>query len=152
VDDLAQRRRFERALHDGAQQDLIALAVRLQLAQELLASDRDAAAELIEELRRDVHLTLDSLRELSAEIYPPLLDAFGLQEALRGISRIRVHDVGRHPLDLEAAVYFCCVESEAEIDLHEDDRGLRVGFRGDLPPRLRRLAEAAGATFYESAR
>lgn len=150
--DLAERRRFERALHDGVQQDLIALAVRLQLAQELLATDTEAAARLLTELQGDVHTALDSLRALTAEIYPPLLDTRGLRDALGGISRVRVHDVGRHPPDLEAAVYFCCRESTAEIDVYEDGRGLRVEFKGTISGRFRDLAESAGATFYESAR
>ena len=150
--DLAERRRFERALHDGVQQDLIAVAVRLQLAQELLATDADAVARLLEELRADVHTALDSLQALSAEIYPPLLDARGLRDALRGIARVRVHEVGRHPPDLEAAVYFCCRESTAEIDVYEDGGGVRIEFSGTISRRFRELAESAGARFYESAR
>lgn len=150
--DLTERRRFERALHDGVQQDLIALAVRLQLAQELLATDAGSVAQLLEELQGDVHTALDSLRALSAEIYPPLLDARGLRDALSGIARVRVHEVGRYPSDLEAAVYFCCRESTADIDVREDSQGLRIEFSGAISPHFRGLAEAAGATFYESAR
>jgi signal transduction histidine kinase len=152
VSDLAERRRFERALHDGVQQDLIALAVRLQLAQELLATDAGEAALVLEELRNDVHTALDSLRALSAEIYPPLLDARGLRDALNGIPRVRLHDVGRHAPDIEAAVYFCCLESPAEIDVYEADGRLRIEVRGTITSRFRELAEAAGVTFHESAR
>lgn len=152
MSDLTERRRFERALHDGVQQDLIALAVRVQLAQELLATDAGAVADLLEELRGDVHTALDSLRALSAEIYPPLLDARGLRDALAGFSGVRVHEVGRHPSDLEAAVYFCCRESAADIDVYEDDGRLRIEFSGPISQDFRQLAEAAGATFYESAR
>ena len=99
-----------------------------------------------------MHTALDSLRALSAEIYPPLLDARGLRDALAGFSGVRVHEVGRHPSDLEAAVYFCCRESAADIDVYEDDGRLRIEFSGPISQDFRQLAEAAGATFYESAR
>jgi signal transduction histidine kinase len=152
VNEVIERRRFERALHDGVQQDLIALAVRLQLAQDLLADDPAAAAALLEELRGDVHATLGALQALSAEIYPALLDAHGLRAALSGVPRVRVHDVGRYVQVLEAAVYFCCLESEAEIDVYDEDGVVRIEFQGTISPRFRELAEAAGAVFYDSAR
>ena len=152
MSEVIERRRFERALHDGVQQDLIALAVRLQLAQGLLADDPAAAAAMLEELRGDVHTTLAAVQALSTEIYPALLDAHGLQTALSGAPRVRVHDVGRYAQDLEAAVYFCCQESEAEIDVYDEQGAVRIEFQGTISPRFRELAEAAGAVFYDSAR
>ena len=153
VNELADRRRFERALHDGVQQDLIALSVRLQLAQQLLATDAAATASLLEELRQEVHTAIDAARALATSIYPPTLDARGLEVALRGISRVRVHGVGRHSPDLEAAAYFCCLETDAEVDLYEEEDGrLRIEVHGALSSRFRDLAAAAGASVYETAR
>jgi signal transduction histidine kinase len=152
VSELADRRRFERALHDGVQQDLIAIAVRLQLARQLLATDAAAAAGELEELEREVHSAIESVRALAADIYPPTLDARGLGEALRALPHVRVHAVGRHSAELEAAVFFCCVDGDAEIDVYDADGGVRLEVRGSVSPRFRALAEAAGASFSEAAR
>jgi signal transduction histidine kinase len=147
VSELADRRRFERALHDGVQQDLIALAVRLQLA----AGSGEAGAAL-EELRRDVHRTIEATRALAAEIYPPTLDARGLTETLRGVAHVRIRDVGRHPPELEAAVYFYCVTAGADVELYEEEGRLCVAAPGAIDSRFREPAEAAGAVFHDSAR
>lgn len=152
MSELADRRRFERALHDGVQQDLIAIAVRLQLARQLLTTDSVAAAAELEELEREIHAAIESVRALAADIYPATLDARGLADALRGLPRVRVHGVGRHSPELEAAVFFCCVDADGEIDLYDADGGLRVEVRGTVSPRYRALAEAAGASFYDAAR
>ncbi|WP_146605045.1 sensor histidine kinase [Jiangella anatolica] len=111
----ASRRQIERNLHDGAQQRLVALAVKLGLARRLATGD---SATLLEELRTDVQETLVELRELAHGIYPPLLREHGLGEALRNAAGrasipVRVEaDTGlRYPPDAEAAVYFCCLEA-----------------------------------------
>ncbi|MGN6799951.1 MAG: histidine kinase [Gaiellaceae bacterium] len=152
MNEVIERRRFERALHDGPQQDLIALAVQLQLAQSLVETDPVAANALLEELRRNVHAALGALQRIAAEIYPAVLDARGLAAALSGISRVRVRVIDRHPQALEASVYFCCVESDAEMDVSDDEGVVRISFRGPVSPRFRALAEAEGAVFYDSAR
>ncbi len=77
------RRRIERDLHDGAQQHLVALAVKLGLARQMLDADPAVVATLLEELRADAQTTLTELRELAHGIYPPLLMDRGLPEALR---------------------------------------------------------------------
>ena len=106
----AERRRIERALHDGVQQDLIALAVNLELAREL-----GHAGSYLEAASRDVHDALDGVRALAEGIYPPLLIDRGLAEALRGAARTarvptRVEAPGdRYSPEVEAAVYFSCV-------------------------------------------
>src|ERR671934_2680017 len=79
----AERRRTERELHDGVQQHLVALAVNLQVARQLADSDPDALKELLDELTRDVHEALESVRALARQIYPPLLLDLGLANALR---------------------------------------------------------------------
>ncbi len=111
----SDRRAFERALHDGVQQDLIAIAVRLQLARQLSGADLPAAIEVLDEVRRDIGETLDNVRALANEIYPSLLETRGLPDAIRGaasrtrlVPTVEATDVGRYPPEVEAAAYFCC--------------------------------------------
>jgi signal transduction histidine kinase len=113
-----ERRRIERGLHDGVQQHLVALAVNLQLARELAVSDPPAAKTLLEEVGQDVRDALESVRELAYSIYPPLLLDRGVAEALRGAAagaaiatRIDAETTDRYPPEIEAAVYFCCLEA-----------------------------------------
>lgn len=112
------RRGIERDLHDGAQQHLVALAVKVGLTKSLIDDDPETAVGLLEELRADVQTTLTELRELAHGIYPPLLMERGLAEALQTVANravlpteIKAPTVGRFEPDLEAAVYFCCVEA-----------------------------------------
>jgi signal transduction histidine kinase len=125
ADQYEQRRAFERALHDGLQQQLVALAVNLQLARDLCESDPSAVRPFLEELARDVHAALDDARALGQEIYPPVLADHGVAEALRAAG-VRVEDpgVGRHPADIEAAIYFACVGAGA-VRLWEEQGSLR---------------------------
>jgi signal transduction histidine kinase len=118
------RRRIERDLHDGAQQHLVALAVKLGLARQMLEADPAVVATLLEELRADAQTTLTELRELAHGIYPPLLMDRGLPEALRAAANRAVlpaevvADVGRYDSDVEAAVYFCCLEAMQNAGKH----------------------------------
>ena len=112
------RRQIERNLHDGAQQHLVALAVKVGLVKTLLGSDPDTATDMIAELRGDVQAALDELRELAHGIYPPLLRDRGLGEALLNAANrsplrttVVAEGVQRHDTDIEAAVYFCCLEA-----------------------------------------
>ena len=111
----ADRRRIERALHDGVQQDLVALAVNLQLARELCARDPAAVDRFLEEMGRDVHAALDGVRELAQIIYPRVLIDHGIAEALRAAAwaaevpaRIDAAGLGRYAPEVESTVYFCC--------------------------------------------
>jgi signal transduction histidine kinase len=111
----AERRRMERSLHDGVQQHLVALAVNLQLAQQFADSDTEALKALLDELSRDVHEALDSVRALAREVYPPLLLDRGLADALRSTAAeldapVDLATSGRFPLEVETGVYFCCLE------------------------------------------
>jgi signal transduction histidine kinase len=76
------RRRIERELHGGVQQHLVALAMRLQLAESAIDSDPAAAKALLEEVGRDVQEALDEASRLAQRIYMPLLE-LGLAAALR---------------------------------------------------------------------
>jgi signal transduction histidine kinase len=121
----AERRRVERELHDGAQQHLVALAVNVQLARQLVESDPPAAQALLEEIGRDVRDALESVRRLAGEIYPPLLPDRGLAEALRAAAaaagipaRVETASLGRYAAELEATVYFFCREALANAARH----------------------------------
>jgi signal transduction histidine kinase len=112
------RRRIERDLHDGAQQHLVAMAVKVGLARSLLAKDPTAVEPLLEELRDDVQAAVGELRELAHGIFPPLLRDRGVAEALRAAAGrsplpadVDAGDVGRFDAEAEAVVYFCCVEA-----------------------------------------
>jgi signal transduction histidine kinase len=112
------RRRLERNIHDGAQQDLVALAIKLQLA-DVTADDNPAEAkQLLGELKADVTGALENLRNLARGIYPPLLADLGLVAALTAQAgksplpvAVEADRIGRFGQDIEAAVYFCCLEA-----------------------------------------
>jgi signal transduction histidine kinase len=114
----AERRRIERNLHDGAHHYLVAMSVKLGLAQQLSERDPARAKALIEELKTDLQVAIDELRALAHGIYPPLLASQGLGEALAAAARrsrlptrVDAASLGRYPAELEAAVYFCCLEA-----------------------------------------
>ena len=115
----AERRRVERDLHDGAQQHLVALAINLRLARDIVPEDPEGAVEMLGQLAGDVQLTIKELRELAHGIYPPLLADNGLPDALRAAAsrspltvRVAVsEEVGRFPAEVEAAIYFSCLEA-----------------------------------------
>ena len=114
----AERRRIERELHDGVQQHLVALAVNLQLARQFADTDPGAAKAILEESARDVREALESVRDLGLRIYPPLLSALGLGEALRAAAaeaglptRVEAPTLERYAAEVEAAVYFCCLDA-----------------------------------------
>jgi signal transduction histidine kinase len=125
------RRQIERNLHDGAQQHLVALAVKLGLARQLIDSDPATLATLLEELRGDAQTTLTELRELAHGIYPPLLMDRGLREALTAAANRSVLDteveaeVGRYLPEIEAAIYFCCLEALQNAGKHAGE-GSRI--------------------------
>jgi signal transduction histidine kinase len=109
---------LERNIHDGAQQQLVALAVKLRLAESMLARDPERARLALSELQADAVEALENLRDLARGIYPPLLADQGLTAALRAQARKAAVPVtveagldGRYPQEVEAAVYFCCLEA-----------------------------------------
>jgi signal transduction histidine kinase len=119
------RRQIERNLHDGAQQHLVALAVKVGLVKTLMTADPETAAAMLDELRSDVQATLTELRELAHGIYPPLLRDRGLNEALKTAANraslpttVDAADVARYDGDVEAAVYFCCLEAMQNAGKH----------------------------------
>jgi signal transduction histidine kinase len=133
----AERRRIERDLHDGAQQHLIGLAVRLRLAQDLAESEPERARGLLEALGDDVQEAVEELRDLAHGIYPPLLQDRGLADALAAAAtrvpvrtRVEADGVGRQRPDVEATVYFCCLEALQNAAKHAgDDASVTVRVR-----------------------
>jgi len=125
----AERRRVERDLHDGAQQHLVALAINLRLARDIVAEDPEGAGEMLGQLADDVQLTIKELRELAHGIYPPLLADNGLGDALaaaasRNPLKVVVtvaDDIGRYPAEVEAAIYFSCLEALQNAAKHAGD-------------------------------
>jgi signal transduction histidine kinase len=115
----SSRRAIERNLHDGAQQHLVALAVKLGLARSIAEDgDTETVLGLLEDLRADVQTTIGELRELAHGIYPPLLRDRGLGEALRTAATrsplpctVDVELPGRYAEEIETAAYFCCLEA-----------------------------------------
>ena len=103
----AERRRIEGDLHDGVQQDLVAVSVALQLARQLVESDPSATDALLEETGIHVQEALDRVRTLAQMIYPSSLPSRGLADALKWTAKGRVEtsSVTRYALEVEEAVY-----------------------------------------------
>jgi signal transduction histidine kinase len=111
-------KRLERDIHDGAQQQLVALAVKIRLADSILDRDTAAAHGMLAQLQGEANDALENLRDLARGIYPPLLADKGLPVALDGQARkspvpvtLDADGVGRYPPEIEAAVYFCSLEA-----------------------------------------
>jgi signal transduction histidine kinase len=134
---LDERRRLERDIHDGAQQQLVAMAMMLKEAEELLAKDDGAKAvlERVRQSRADAIACIDELRELSRGIYPPVLAARGLPAALRGRARTSARiqvtssadvDSRRFGAEVESATYFACLEAIQNATKHAPDAEIRI--------------------------
>jgi signal transduction histidine kinase len=124
----AERRKLERNLHDGAQQHLVALAVKLRLAQDAVEDDPDDATAMMDEIKGDLQGAIQELRALAHGIFPPLLASGGLAEALRAaVTRsplpveLTAEGIERYPQEIEAAVYFCCLEAMQNAAKHAGD-------------------------------
>jgi signal transduction histidine kinase len=111
-------RKLERDIHDGAQQQLVALSVQLKLAEQLVGKDPEKERELLRRLQTQSTNALEDLRDLAHGIYPPLLADQGLAAALEAQVRkaslpvtVGTDGIGRYPRDVEAAVYFCVLEA-----------------------------------------
>jgi signal transduction histidine kinase len=113
-----ERRRLERNIHDGAQQQLVALAVKARLASQFVERDPAKAAELLGQIESETQSALEDLRDLARGIYPPLLADRGLVAAIEAQSRrshlgveVEAAGLGRFPAEVEATVYFCALEA-----------------------------------------
>jgi signal transduction histidine kinase len=144
-----ERRRLERNIHDGAQQQLVALTVKLRLADGLLERSPEQAHGLLDQLQTETNQALEDLRDLARGIYPPLLADKGLAAALQAQARkaavpveVRADGIARYPQEAEAATYFSCLEAlqnvakyaratHATITLSDGDGRLRFEVADD---------------------
>ena len=140
-----ERRKLERNLHDGAEQQLVALAVKLRLAESLAERDPSATKTILTDLRTETGEALESLRDLARGIYPPQLADKGLAAALESEARkgsvpteVRSEGIGRYPPDVESAVYFCALEALNNVAKHAGATRAAV-----------RLAQADGELTFE---
>jgi signal transduction histidine kinase len=114
----ARAKALERNIHDGAQQQLVALMVKLRLAEQLADRDANRTKEFLRDLQSETNEALENLRELARGIYPPLLADRGLAAAIASQARraavpidVDGDGIGRYPPEAESAVYFCCLEA-----------------------------------------
>jgi signal transduction histidine kinase len=133
-----ERRRLERDIHDGAQQQLVALAVRLRLAETMTERDPAKARELLGGIRGAAQEALDDLRDLARGIYPPLLADKGLPAAIEAQARksvvpvvVDTDGVGRYPQEAEAAAYFCILEALQNAAKYAGASRVLVGLRAE---------------------
>jgi len=144
-----ERRKLERNLHDGAQQQIVALTVKLGLLVRLVERDPDQARATAAQLQQDATEALEELRDLARGIYPPLLADQGLVAALQSQARksvvpvtVQGDGIGRYAREAEAAVYFSCLEalqnvakyasaSQVTVSLADGDGTLRFDVTDD---------------------
>ncbi len=169
-----ERRKLERNIHDGAQQQLVALAVKTPSLGNSFVRDREVKAhEMLAQLQSDAEEALENLRDLARGIYPPLLADKGLAAALEAQTRksptpvaVVSDGIGRYPQEVEAAVYFCCLEAlqnvakyadastvsvrlserdgEVRFEVHDDGRGFDTA-RTDYGTGLQGMADRLDA-------
>ncbi len=113
-----ERRRLERNIHDGAQQQLVALSVKMRLARGLATRDGEKTAAMLEQMQEETQTALEDLRDLARGIYPPLLADKGLPAALDAQARkfplpveVTPDGVARYGPEVEAAIYFSILEA-----------------------------------------
>ena len=140
-----ERRKIERNIHDGAQQQLVALSVKLRLLERMASKDPDRTAQMASELQADATEALEDLRDLARGIYPPLLADKGLAVALEAQARkavvstqVDAGGVGRYPPEVEATVYFSVLEALQNVAKY-----------AEATEAIIRLAETDGALTFE---
>jgi signal transduction histidine kinase len=121
----SERRRLERDLHDGVQQHLVGLRIKLDMAAETIREDLERGERALASVGRQMDDVLQELRLLARGIYPSLLHECGLREALSAAARsspmavsVRAVGIERYPEEIEVAVYFCCLEAIQNVVKH----------------------------------
>jgi len=121
----SERRRLERDLHDGVQQHLVGLRIKLDMAAETIREDLERGERALASVGRQMDDVLQELRLLARGIYPSLLHECGLREALSSAARssplavsVRAPGIGRYREEVEVAVYFCCLEAIQNVVKH----------------------------------
>ncbi len=134
-----ERRRLERNLHDGAQQQVVAIKVKLGLARTLAQREEvGEVADAVGELSADTQRAVDGMRAAARGIYPPLLEAEGVRAALVAAGResavpidIESDGFGRYPPEIEATIYFCVLEALGSMGGPETTR-VSLGDNGEM--------------------
>jgi signal transduction histidine kinase len=141
----ARARALERNIHDGAQQQLVALTVKLRLADQLVDRDPVKARAMLETLQADATAALEDLRDLARGIYPPLLADRGLGAALEAQAKkaaepvtVTAEGVRRYSEAVESAVYFSCLEALQNVAKYAEASHVEI-----------RLTEASGELHFE---
>jgi signal transduction histidine kinase len=133
------RRRLERDLHDGAQQRLVSLKIKLGIGSSMAEkAGLDDVREMLDSLRVEADDTIEAVRDFARGIYPPLLEAEGLGPAVTSRAHkipipLTVHAAGvsRYPRELEATVYFCVLECLQNAVKHSEARSVLVTLSDD---------------------
>ena len=124
----AERRRVERDLHDGAQQRLVALAVRLQVAKATALG----ASDLLDEATAELQTAIAEVRDLARGIHPPILTEAGLGAAIEALAERAAQPVtvdvteARYPATIEATAYFVVAEALTNVARHADATQVHV--------------------------
>ncbi len=120
-----ERRRIERDLHDGVQQDLVGLRIKLGLAVDMLKAQPADGEQLITTIGEQLEQLVNTVRSLAGGVYPSVLTDHGLADALRSAALrstiplvVHADNVGRLGDDVERAVYFCCLEAIQNVLKH----------------------------------
>jgi signal transduction histidine kinase len=128
-----ERRKIERNIHDGAQQQLVALSVQLRLAAGLVGKDPAKERELLSSLTARANEALGDLRDLARGIYPPLLADKGLTASLEAQARkaavpttVNADGIGRFSQEVESAVYFCTLEAMNNVAKYAEASHARI--------------------------
>jgi PAS domain S-box-containing protein len=132
-----QRRKLERNLHDGAQQRLVSVALKLRVAHARLGTDPDVASSLIEDAARELDAGLAELRETARGLHPAILTEHGLRAALDALARRLAIDVAvdapeeRLPEHVEATAYYIVSEALTNVVKHAKAGSARISVRRD---------------------
>ena len=142
----SERRRIQRDLRDGTQQQLLDIAAKLAVAESIAGQDELQEREVIGQLRAETRKAMETLRELAHGINPPVLAQSGLAAAIGSLAsrsvpaaRLLVSGVGRYPEEVETAVYLCCAEALQNAARQAPDSAVRL-----------RIAEVDGALAFSA--
>jgi signal transduction histidine kinase len=135
----AELRRIERDLHDGTQAQLVSLAMRIGVAKQMMGTDPQAAAKLLDDARDGAEQAMTELRGVLRTMYPPILADRGLAGAVSALGArcpvpalLRIGPLGEVPAAVEAAAYFVVAEAltnaakhsgAGHVDVHLERRG-----------------------------
>ncbi len=148
------RRKLERDLHDGAQQQLVALKVKLGLSRMIAEKEGDPeVVALLQEIGDEADHTVESLRAFARGVYPPLLEAEGLGAAVSAHARnsrspvtVETDGIRRYPKDIESTIYFCVLEALRDSAESDQTRVRLAQLNGSVTFEIQQDGEGLGET------